>query len=271
MIVSHKHRFVFVEVPHTASHSIAEQLVAHYGGKPILRKHANVTQFMSSASTDERQYFKFATVRNPLDTATTDYAKLKNDHKGQFSNPRMLIENGGHVTRDHLREFRFIRDNDADFAVFFTHFRAKLYNNWFLVGDRHFDYVIRFERLQEGFSEMLRRINVEQAQAIPHVNRTKGKEKSYEEFFTPDIYPLAAACYGPFMEKWGYAFPAAWGEVRVPRLSRLQFSAIDQAARAAASIMPLDPDHPVLHRLKKSLDFVTSRRGSSGAGNSRPG
>ena len=259
MIISHQHRFVFVEVPHTASHSISEQLIAHYGGEPILRKHANVTQFLGSASRDERGYFKFATVRNPLDTATTDYAKLKNDHKGQFTNPAMLLRNGGHVTADHLREFNFIHDNAADFASFFKRFRARLYNNWFLVGDQHFDHVIRFESLQEGFAHVLERMGIKQVEPIPHVNRTKGKDKSYESFFTPEIYPLAAACYGPFMKKWGYHFPSAWGDLRIPRLSQLQFSVVDNAARMAAGFMTLDPNHPVVHRMKKTLDFATRR------------
>ncbi len=260
MIISHKHRFVFVEIPHTGSHSISAQLVAHYGGQPILRKHANVTQFLGQASADERSYFKFATVRNPLDSSATDYAKLKNNHKGQFTDPAKLMENGGHVTKDHLREFNFIRDNHADFAAFFRKFRSKLYNNWFLVGDQHFDYVIRFERLQEGFSEVLDRLRIEQVAPIPHVNRTKGKDKSYEEYFTPEIYGLAAACYGPFMKKWGYDLPASWGAVAIPRTSELQFATLDRSARFAARFITLNPDNAILHRAKVFTDMATNRK-----------
>jgi len=260
MIISHEHRFVFVEIPHTASHSIAQQLIAHYGGKPILRKHANVTQFLGSATAEEKSYFKFATVRNPLDTAATDYAKLKGNHKGQFTNPKMLIENGGHVTKDHLREFRFIQDNTADFSSFFSTFRCKLYNNWFLVGHQHLDYIIRFENLQEGFSEVLRRLRIEQVEAIPHVNKTKGKNSSYEDFYASDIYQRAAACYGPFMEKWDYSFPGEWGEVAIPRMSRLQFALVDQGANLGANFVMIDPNHPVFHRAKKALDFMTRRK-----------
>ena len=260
MIVSHKHRFVFVEIPHTGSHSISEQLTAHYGGEPILRKHANVTQYLGHANRSEKKYFKFATVRNPLDAAATDYAKLRNNHKGQFTNPAMLIENGGHVTSDHLRQFRFIQENEADFSTFFRRFRATLYNNWFLVGDQHFDYVIRFEQLQQGFSEVLRRLGLDQVEPIPHVNRTKGKDKPYEEFFTPDIYSLAAACYGPFMQKWGYGFPASWGDVRIKPASRWQFATVDRAANLAAGFATLNPDHPVLHAIKKTVDFATRKK-----------
>ena len=261
MIISHTHRFIFVEIPHTASHSISEQLVKHYSGEPILRKHANLTQFLGQASKDERSYFKFATVRNPLDTATTDYSKLKNNHKGQYNNSAMFIENGGHVTREHRREFDFIRNNNATFPEFFKKFRAKLYNNWFLVGDQKFDYVIRFEALQTGFTEVLNRMNIKQQEPIPHVNRTKGKEKSFEDFFTPEVQGLAAASYGPFMRKWGYSFPQSWGNVSIPAWSRLQFDVLDRAIRLAASFITLDPDHPVLFRAKKTVDLVTRKTG----------
>ncbi|MEO1036283.1 MAG: sulfotransferase family 2 domain-containing protein [Pseudomonadota bacterium] len=261
MVISHKYKFVFVEIPHTASHSISEQLLKHYGGETILRKHANVTQFMGQASKAERRYFKFASVRNPLDIATTEYSKLKNNHKGQFTNPAMLIENGGHVTKDHLREFNFIVDHDAKFPAFFLKFRSRLYNNWFLVGDQHFDHVIRFENLQQGFSEVLRRLEIKQQEPIPHVNRTKGKEKSWFDFFTPEIYKVAASSYGPFMEKWGYRFPDEWGDVPIPSWSRLQFNTLDRAAKLAAGFVTLDPDHPILYRAKKTVDFATRKTG----------
>lgn len=257
MIISHKYRFLFVEVPYTASHSISEQLIAHYGGQRILRKHANVTQFLGMASATEKSYFKFATVRNPLDSATTDFSKLKSNHKEQFTNPAMLIENGGHVTADHLGEFRFIQANDADFSAFFAEFRNRLYNNWFLIGDRNYDFVIRFEDLQSGFSQVLDKLGVEQADPVPHVNRTKGKERSYLDFYTPDIYQQAIRYYGPFMRKWGYEIPKLWGDVKIPLLSQVQFSMIDGAAQVASRIMPMNPDNPFIHRAKKTVDWVT--------------
>ena len=258
MIISHKHRFLFVEIPHTASHSISEQLIAHCGGESILRKHANITQFMGIASATEKSYFKFATVRNPLDSATTDYSKIKGNHRQQFTNPAMLIENGGHVTKDHMREFHYIHDNNADFASFFKAFRDKLYNNWFLIGDQNFDYVIRFENLQEGVSDVLEKLNVRQLEPLDHVNKTKAKGKFYTEFYTPDTYVQAARCYGPFMKKWGYDFPAEWGEnVFVPRSSQMLFTAIDASAQFGANFLTLNPDNSALYRAKKIVDLVT--------------
>ena len=43
MVISHKHRYVFVEIPHTGSHAISKELCEFYDGQIIHRKHANVT------------------------------------------------------------------------------------------------------------------------------------------------------------------------------------------------------------------------------------
>ena len=118
MIISHEHRYVFVEIPHTGSHSIAAELVDYHGGQRILRKHANLTQFMAQASAEERKYFVFGTVRNPLDTAVTDYSKLASNHNEQFTDPTRLISVGGHITRDHVEEFDFVNRAGHDFETF---------------------------------------------------------------------------------------------------------------------------------------------------------
>jgi hypothetical protein len=259
MIISHQHRYVFVEVPHTASHSIAEQLIAHYAGRPILRKHANLTQFLRTATADEAKYFKFATVRHPLDAIATDYFKLAGNHKGQFTNPAALIERGGHVTKQHLREFNFIKDTGASFPAFFGAFRNKLYNNWFLVGEGMLDYVIRFESLQEGFSEVLRRLGIEQREPLGHVNPTLMKRKSWVELYTPDTYQQAARCVGPFMKKWNYEFPPEWGPVSVPASSEILFKVLDRAAGFAARHITLDPDNALVHRTKAVVDAISTR------------
>ncbi len=263
LIVSHRHRFVFIEVPHTGSHSIAKQLIAHYGGKQILRHHANVTQFLAQASKDEKRYFKLATVRNPLDSATTDYCKLRDNHRGQYTNPAQRLENGGQVTSEHLREYRFIRDQQADFPTFFATFRNRLYNNWFLVGDYYFDHVIRFENLQEGFSEFLKLVGVEQIEPVGHVNPTKGKKASFESFYTHEIRRQAASCYGPFMRKWGYDFPDGWDGVHSPWFRELQFKILDRCVGLAARFVTLDPDNRVLAKAKKIADRMTAQRGAT--------
>ena len=260
MIISHKYKYVFAEIPHTASHSIAHQLLTHYDGEQILGHHSNITLFMGQATKETKGYFKFATIRNPLDTAVTDYNKLLGNHKGQYTNPDQLLKNGGFVTDQHLREFAFIHDNDADFSAFFKRFRNKLYNNWFLVGDQHYDHIIRFESLQDGFSEALNKIGIEQVEPVGHANPTKMKKKKFDEFYTPEIYADVAKSYGPFLQKWGYGFPESWGELDIPLSSKLQFGLLTGGARFAANFMALDQDDPTLSKIKQWVDKATRRK-----------
>lgn len=256
MVVSHKYRFVFIEVPHTASHSISPELCEFYGGETIIRKHANLTQFMRQANADERSYYKFATVRNPLDAAVTDFFKLKGNHKGQYTNPDAFIENGGHVTTEHRRRFQFIKDNDADFAAFFKKFHNKIYNNWFLVGHAQFDFVIKFESLQQDYAEAVRRFGAELRRPLPHTNPTRMKKRHFLEFYSEDIREQAVRCYGPFMKKWGYPFPEDWGPVEIPPSSQRRFAILDGTVGAASRYLRLDPDDPRISRIKKMVDSL---------------
>ena len=135
-----------------------------------------MTQFLSSATAEERKYFIFATVRNPLDTAVTDYLKLRHNHKGQYTNPAQRIENGGQVTKRHREEFDFIQNSGADLATFISKYRSGLYNNWFLVGYRRFDYVLRYERLAEEYESVISQLGLELVRPLPRVNPTKEKK-----------------------------------------------------------------------------------------------
>ncbi|MBA3404443.1 MAG: hypothetical protein H0U13_07160, partial [Gemmatimonadaceae bacterium] len=67
MIISDRHRYLFVELPRTGSTAIHRELCAMYDGEPILQKHATYGDFLKIATDDQRRYFVFSTVRNPLD------------------------------------------------------------------------------------------------------------------------------------------------------------------------------------------------------------
>lgn len=46
MIISHKYRLLFIEVPLTASWAIHHELCNNYEGKPILHKHATYSDYL---------------------------------------------------------------------------------------------------------------------------------------------------------------------------------------------------------------------------------
>jgi len=224
MIIGREHKYLFVELPRTASTAISHELREMYGGESILRKHATYLDFLKTASSEEREYFVFAGIRNPLDDAVSLYFKYRGDHKQKFT---ALAENRRKKRR--LAEyaaaikFRFIRQHEADFPTYFKRFYKIPYNTWSDLSHKQFDFVIRFENLQNDFARALELIGIEQKRPLPQVNKTGGKSRDYLSYYTPEIIPRAKRVFGPYMRQWGYSFPPEWGDEPTPWLTQVEY------------------------------------------------
>lgn len=231
MVISHKYRYCFVELPHTASSAISKELTEHYAGLEVLHKHAKYEEFLRVASEAERGYFVFSGIRNPMDEAVSLYFKYKKNHAGNYTNPAKFKRNGGHVSEADLRIYNFIVRNDASFGDFLRQFYKVPYDNWSALSHARFAYVIRFENLQDDFAEVLRRLDIEQQRPLPPFNVTQGKEGHYLTHYTPDVVGYAKRIFGPFMQQWGYAFPAEWGDATVPAVARAEYALLKPLRR----------------------------------------
>jgi hypothetical protein len=223
MIIGHRYRYLFVELPHTASTAISRELRECYEGVPILRKHAYYHEFLRVANAEEKTYFVFSGIRNPLDEAVSLYLKYKTNHRGNYTNPRKLRKHGGHVTAADLARFDFIRSTNADFSAYFERFYRLPYDNWSSLAHHGFDYIIRFENLQDDFARVLQLLRTEQRRPLPAANPTAGREKDFWSHYTPEIYEQAKWVFGPFVNKWGYDFPPEWGDSVVSGSSQVMF------------------------------------------------
>lgn len=223
MILSDAHRYLFVELPHTGSTAIAQELCERYAGRPVLHKHARLHQFLSRASAEQRRYFVFSGIRNPLDEAVSIYFRYKTDHQRRYSDSRNWKVNGGSVSEYSLARYRFIRDHEADFPTFLERLHTKPYDNWSNLAHHRMDAVLRFEQLQDDFERVLRRLGLAPAASLPRVNRTGERRRAFETYYPPTIREHAARVFGPFMRRWGYAFPPEWGEIEVPMTAQLSF------------------------------------------------
>jgi hypothetical protein len=221
MIVSHKHRYVYVEVPRTGSTAISRELRDEYDGTPILRKHATYRDFLRQASEDERRYFVFSGIRNPLDIAVTRFAHMKVNAKGHFTNPEDVAVRNSIAGRIERRIFRWVHDNDADFESFLLRWYRVPYDTWTSLDHKRMDKVIRFESLADDFNDALRRIGITPTRPLPVHNATPGRDRDFVASYTPRAIKRAVWVFGPYMEEWGYSFPESWGKVRVPRSAKL--------------------------------------------------
>ncbi|MBL7077891.1 MAG: hypothetical protein ISS31_10505 [Kiritimatiellae bacterium] len=218
MIISHIHRYLFIEIPHSACTAIGQELIDSYEGKSILAKHATYPEFLRQASEEERTYFTFCSIRNPLDVVATKHAHVRRPRDEQ------AIAAYRKRNRRIWREVNYVKRHDADFERYFRHFWPLVYVNRCAALPPDIGFVIRYERLHEDFAEALRRMGLTRVRDLPVVNRSEGKSADYRSYYqTAGLRKRAARVFGPFMGEWGYAFPEDWFPVRVPWWSYLVY------------------------------------------------
>lgn len=224
MIISHKHHYLFIELPHTASTAISQELCELYDGRPILHKHAHYYEFLEIASAEEKTFFTFAGVRNPLDVVVTLYFKRKTNHQDFFTNPKYWQINGGHLSIKSLKEYRFIVENKASFRDYLFKYYRIPYDSWGSPRPENFDFVIRYENLQSDFTALLKRLNIEPIRPLPLVNKTRQKPNNFWDYYTPEMREHVRSVFGPHMKIWGYKVPDSWGAFHISPLSSISFN-----------------------------------------------
>ncbi|HEX6475569.1 MAG TPA: hypothetical protein VF114_10845 [Candidatus Limnocylindria bacterium] len=221
MVISHLHRYLYVEVPRTGSSAISRELRENYDGEQILRKHASYRDFMREATPDEQTYFTFSGVRNPLDVAVTRYVHIKQNSKDHFTDAHHVRIRNSLASRLERRIYAWMQETNADFETFLRRWYFLPWDTWTSLDHRRMDLVIRFESLADDFATAIQRIGLEPVRPLPVVNATPGKDRDFASYYTPAARKRAAWVFGPYMEEWGYTFPPEWGTVRVPWWSRV--------------------------------------------------
>lgn len=221
MIYSEKNNYLFVELPHTASTAISRELRDLYDGKAILRKHAFYHEFVKNYNSDPDKLFIFSGIRNPMDEVVSIYFKYKTDHLGTVINkddPNKRIEN---VSRAARKRYIFTKENSG-FDAYLKKFYKVPYDNWSSLDHKKFNYVMRFEDLQDEFKRVLDLIGIQQVRPLPFLNKTREK-KDYLSYYSPEIRQHAKYVFCPFMKRWNYDFPSEWNDYAVPWSSEILF------------------------------------------------
>jgi hypothetical protein len=229
VIISHKHRYVFVELPRTGSSTINQELRRHYDGEWLLGKHSTYSDFLRVATADEKTYFAFSGIRNPLDVTVSRYTQVLTDARQRFTDEQKRQRRTSLPEKIENRVFEWVHRTGADFEQFLLHWYWLPYDTWSSMDHRRLDHVIRFESLADDFEEVLRRIGLDPVRPLPARNVTPGRRRSFEEYYeSPAARRRAAWVFGPYMEEWGYDFPVSWGDVDVPAWSRAALKVLRQ-------------------------------------------
>ena len=223
MIVSQEHRFVFVQIPHTASTGIARYLVDHYGGQRVLAKHSTLDQFLALAPRDWHGYYKFGAIRHPLDDVLSMYAKLRNNHIGLYAEgvqetPVYSIKRPGEVIanirrgQEGTRRSREIREQELGFDGYFNRFLKIPYLSLVTLAQSQYDSIMRFEQIEADLERCLHEIGIERPEPLPFENPTENRSGDWRAHYMPSMYAKASRLFGPYMKLWHYPFPDGMGE-----------------------------------------------------------
>ncbi len=201
MILSDKHKYVFIQNQRTASTSTGNELCRHYNGRPIIRKHARYKDFLKIATPGQKHYTVIVGKRNPLDDLVTLYFRSKYVKK--------IPQKPGL-----LRDMRLItREEDLSFTDFFIRFLSNRPVKAHLQLDiENADFVIRYEHLQQDFSTMLKMLKMTQIQPIPWRRPTPNKRRNFHVYYPPKLRPTVIKQYSKIMNDLGYEFPTEWNK-----------------------------------------------------------
>lgn len=226
MVIDRKHKFIFIELPLTATSAISKEIRDQYGSEPFLYKHATYSKFLQKASEEEKKYATIGSMRIPLDQTVSMYFKYKNDKelderfttgKNKFARRngkflRKLLSFNRHKSRAD-----FVTKNNADFEQYFLKFFKWPYSNWSILDHKNFDHIIRFENLADDYRNVFNSVGLPLTRDLPQSNKTPGRSKDFWSYYESDkVKRRAKFVFGPFMRYWGYKFPETWNHIKEP-------------------------------------------------------
>ena len=221
MIISHKHKFVFIEVPKTGTSSIRNALKEKLNIKDIYEieneKDLHTTDFMCglkfgydnhitlSKILDRhpytKDYFKFAFVRNPWDSQVSKYHYYKNG--GIYK--RLIGEQIAEQSlseRELMLHKKSIEHNLFDWSLIYENPMVQ-YNYLSVNKIIKTDFIGRFENIQEDFNKICDKILIDRI-TIPH--RNKSDHSHYSKYYDDESKQYVAEVCKQDILEFGYYY-----------------------------------------------------------------
>ena len=207
MIVSHLHRYIFVAMPKTGTHSVRQALREHLGPDDIEQvglfvnkrfpfddiaqiKHGHLSvrqmrPYLGDAVCDD--YFKFTFVRNPFDRfvsycafMTRQHGAFERDPQGTMRRILFELRPMDHV---HFQPQYTLLTNDADAL--------------------EMDLIGRVERMQDDYDAICAKIGIP-GRALEKVNSSKRGD--YRQYYDQALIDGVAELYRRDLELFDYSF-----------------------------------------------------------------
>lgn len=207
MIISHQHRFVFVAVPKTGTHSVRQALREHLSAEDLeqvglfadkrfpmeelaaLRHgHLSLRQVRPHLGEDTfGSYFKFAFVRNPFDRFVSYCAFMTRNTDAFARAPRQVMQD-------------FLRAPPVNHILFRPQHELLVDDDGSLLADD----IGRVEQMQDSYDRLCARIGIP-GRALDKVNATSPRG-DYRRYYDDALVQGVAGLYRRDLELFGYGF-----------------------------------------------------------------
>ena len=205
VIVSHRHRFIFLAVPRTGTHAVRAALGPLLGDDdwqqqsltvemwlpvPALARigHGHLTLRQLQENVSRRiwgDYFKFGFVRNPYDRFVSVCAMLNKRNPGYPGNETAFMKRALQVRRFRQRvlvrpQVEMLVDDKGELGM---------------------DFIGRYETLEQSFAEACRRIGV---RAADLTQRNASAHGAYATYYDDELLALVTDFYHRDFEELNY-------------------------------------------------------------------
>ena len=212
---------LFLQAPHTGSTSLGTLFREDFGGVKLLedrvrdeqgrivlrQKHQSLPQLLEAGliTREERaDLLVVVGVRNPYDLVLTEYAR--NREAGTISRSQRLLRRLPGISDDFSApDFeRFVVRRYTPNALYRALGRKPMVPVDWTEGA---DHVIRFEAMQQGLDEALRKVGVTEPHPLPHRNPTQSRrDRDYRAIYTPRAREIVSRAYTRELREHGYVF-----------------------------------------------------------------
>lgn len=202
MIISKKHKFIFIHVPKCGGSTIFRCLKDHYFGlgdmptasapskdwiigrnkkeelnlkEDWVSQHATLKDIQQNLNEDLADYYKFAFVRNPWDRMVS-FWKYQYKYYGSFKHFMKMEVKGGDV------QSRRLRNSQGKMVI---------------------NFIGRFENLREDYLSVCKELDIPCGK-LRHVNKTN--HKHYTEYYDNETISIVEKKFQEDIDNFGYSF-----------------------------------------------------------------
>jgi hypothetical protein len=217
MLLSIKHRFLFVHIAKTGGTSVRDALEGLRWGDPwylamflcsrlsaasghrIAAKLPRHAKIVAAKEMLPKEFFdalfKFAFVRNPWDLQVSSFHHIRRER------PHYL---GGHETFESFLRWKLDPERPYQYHVDTS---IELQSDYLidLHGNRVVDFIGRYERLHADFATACERIGIAPPH-LPHARQATDRSKDYRRYYSDDTAALVADYFKKDIEMLGYTF-----------------------------------------------------------------